>query len=411
MVGTTEYLFAFGLVCVYALSHVYRALGQLTPIVFAISFGAILFGWFYILQTLVAAIIIWLSYREMRVKRNFERLWNPFIWIFMLTWLTWLHLERGDWFNPKWGLHVSGCVMLMVIKYTSLAGSPSVQAVTLTQWLGWTYFLPSFFAGPTLDLHEYLNYLRVENENNNGTEAAQSVLLEAIWFLPFVLLGQEMFPIHQIAQFEQHHGMLYRVLFLWMSMWCIRCRYYFAWKLSEAAYKASGADRFQINGGCNVNVWKVERSDNVHAILSNWNICTANWLKLHVYIPANAYFKNERLAILITNVTSALWHGLYPGYFITFIGAGIATTVGRLTHVHVVPIINRFPQIVQSFYKLIMMIVMSVLICTIGLPFQVYTFDLIWESWKGIYFIGHIWLGEDNFFLIKLLKFCVLQDC
>lgn len=40
-----------------------------------------------------------------------------------------------------------------------------------------------------------------------------------------------------------------------------------------------------------------------------------------------------------------------------------------------------------------MMVFVSVCVCTVAIPFQVFTFHLIWESWKGIYFIGHIWLG------------------
>ncbi len=61
-----------------------------------------------------------------------------------------------------------------------------------------------------------------------------------------------------------------------------RGRYYFAWYLSEVSFVASGAgyagsgkwDRVR-----NVYPLQVEFAENIRAITSNWNVCTANWLK------------------------------------------------------------------------------------------------------------------------------------
>lgn len=188
-----------------------------------------------------------------------------------------------------------------------------------------------------------------------------------IRYLPFVFIGNEMFPIEKVASFQASLGMFHRVLFLWMALWCIRCKYYFVWKLSEACYSITGLNKR------NVNVADIERPDrSFYGVLNSWNICAADWLKYHVYTPVFNYTRNERLAIFVTNVTSAAWHGLYPGYanfvfakivanifsryFVTFIGVGLCTAVGRLIHKNVNPAVARSPVIVQAFFPIIMML-------------------------------------------------------
>lgn len=149
----------------------------------------------------------------------------------------------------------------------------------------------------------------------------------------------------------------------------------------------------------------IERPDRgFYGVLSSWNICAADWLKWHVYAPVFNYTRNERLAILVTNITSAAWHGLYPGYFVTFIGVGLCTSIGRLVHKNVNPAVARSHILVQAFFPIVMMLFVSVCVCTVAIPFQVFTFELIWESWKGIYFIGHIWLGMMTIVALLLAR-------
>jgi hypothetical protein len=56
-----------------------------------------------------------------------------------------------------------------------------------------------------------------------------------------------------------------------------------------------------------------------------------------------------------------------------------------------------------------MMVFVSVCVCTVAIPFQVFTFHLIWESWKGIYFIGHIWLGVMTIIALLMAPKMVTQ--
>ena len=57
-------------------------------------------------------------------------------------------------------------------------------------------------------------------------------------------------------------------------------------------------------------------------LLDNWNKSTTAWLRYVVY---------ERLnSTLAVNIFSALWHGFYAGYYVTFLTGGILIHTARL---------------------------------------------------------------------------------
>ena len=64
---------------------------------------------------------------------------------------------------------------------------------------------------------------------------------------------------------------------------------------------------------------------NMKESLDCWNIGTMKWLRHVVYERAG---KNTRTGLVY--VTSAFWHGFYPGYYITFISGALFTyEIGR----------------------------------------------------------------------------------
>lgn len=359
---------------------------------FALCVSTILFDGVSAFSTLAAAIIAWTLYRELKVRRKYDRVWTLCVWTGMLGWLTTLNILRmhNNWASPVWELHISGSVMLMVIKYTSL--SSSAPAVGIIDWLGWTFFLPSFFSGPTLELNEYLEYLTwAKDSSNNIIIDSKKTVTKAFWYLPFIVFGSQYFPIWHTTSFQATEGSFERIAFVWLALWCIRCRYYFAWKLAEASYQACGASSHTTHFGRNVHIWNIEIASSVHEITSNWNICSAKWLKVHVYQPLSDYTGSPRLAITLTNVISAVWHGLSPGYFLTFISVGICTAVGRLIHTNIDPLIPK-SGLISTAYSLAMTLWLTIVVTTIAIPFQLFTFEQSWEAWKGLFFIGHIWV-------------------
>lgn len=63
---------------------------------------------------------------------------------------------------------------------------------------------------------------------------------------------------------------------------------------------------------------------NLRDAISSWNMGTNQWLRLIVYerVP-------KKYATLLTFSLSALWHGFYPGYYLTFVSGSLIVTAAR----------------------------------------------------------------------------------
>nr|XP_037861672.1 lysophospholipid acyltransferase 1 isoform X2 [Chlorocebus sabaeus] len=122
-----------------------------------------------------------------------------------------------------------------------------------------------------------------------------------------------------------------RLCYLYVVMQASKPKYYFAWTLADAVNNAagfgfSGVDK---NGNfcwdllSNLNIWKIETATSFKMYLENWNIQTATWLKRVCYERVPWY------PTVLTFILSALWHGVYPGYYFTFLTGILVTLAAR----------------------------------------------------------------------------------
>uniref|UniRef100_A0A8C0TM73 Membrane bound O-acyltransferase domain containing 1 n=1 Tax=Canis lupus familiaris TaxID=9615 RepID=A0A8C0TM73_CANLF len=142
------------------------------------------------------------------------------------------------------------------------------------------------------------------------------------------------FPVTCLVDdwFVHKANFLTRLCYLYIVMQASKPKYYFAWTLADAVNNAagfgfSGVDK---NGNfcwdllSNLNIWKIETATSFKMYLENWNIQTATWLKRVCYERVPWY------PTVLTFFLSALWHGVYPGYYFTFL-TGILVTVAART--------------------------------------------------------------------------------
>ncbi|TKC37283.1 hypothetical protein EI555_010943 [Monodon monoceros] len=141
------------------------------------------------------------------------------------------------------------------------------------------------------------------------------------------------FPVTCLVDdwFVHKANFLTRLCYLYVVMQASKPKYYFAWTLADAVNNAagfgfSGVDK---NGNfcwdllSNLNIWKIETATSFKMYLENWNIQTATWLKRVCY---------ERVPwhpTVLTFILSALWHGVYPGYYFTFLTGILVTLAAR----------------------------------------------------------------------------------
>jgi lysophospholipid acyltransferase len=120
-----------------------------------------------------------------------------------------------------------------------------------------------------------------------------------------------------------------------------RFKYYGSWSLTEGACILTGlgykgvdpvTGKVMWNRLQNIDPWAVETAQNPRGYLAGWNINTNNWLRNYVYLRVTPRGKKPGFrASLLTFGTSALWHGFYPGYYLTFIFASLIQTAAKCT--------------------------------------------------------------------------------
>ncbi|TRY88563.1 hypothetical protein DNTS_034542, partial [Danionella cerebrum] len=110
-----------------------------------------------------------------------------------------------------------------------------------------------------------------------------------------------------------------------------RPKFYFAWTLADALHNAAGFGISGVNERgevtwdliCNVHIWEIETATSFKTFIDHWNIQTCHWLKRVCYDRAPRYRTS------VTFLLSAIWHGVYPGYYFTFISAIPITLAAR----------------------------------------------------------------------------------
>lgn len=133
------------------------------------------------------------------------------------------------------------------------------------------------------------------------------------------------------AEFSQH-GMAYKLLYIGGAITHIEFKYISAWSLGLVSVHLSGlsysASSKKFDKIAITKIWGFFFNPSVKIKIECWNIPIQIALKRYIYdsvYDPNAHFKDEKArkkvqakAQLYTIMTSALWHGLYPGYFIAF---------------------------------------------------------------------------------------------
>ncbi|XP_058931557.1 lysophospholipid acyltransferase 1 isoform X3 [Kogia breviceps] len=209
----------------------------------------------------------------------------------------------------------------------------------------------SVMAGPCNNFKEYIAFIEGRHTNMKLLEVnwkekgfhslpepsptgavIHKLCMTLVSLLLFLTLTKT-FPVTCLVGdwFVHKANFLTRLCYLYVVMQASKPKYYFAWTLADAVNNAagfgfSGVDK---NGNfcwdllSNLNIWKIETATSFKMYLENWNIQTATWLKRVCY---------ERVPwhpTVLTFILSALWHGVYPGYYFTFLTGILVTLAAR----------------------------------------------------------------------------------
>jgi lysophospholipid acyltransferase len=312
-----------------------------------------------------------------------SRINSPYMpWIgfvFLMGHMSVSHIVRQAANNPS-TTDITGAQMVLVMKLTAfcwnvqdgrlpesdLTDFQKQHAIrtmpSLLDYTGYVFFFPAIMAGPAFDYCDYSDYItttmftlppgtdpskapptrKKRKIPRSGIPAAIKGLYGSLWIFGFLKLSAYYYPGFYLGDDYMKYGFLRRVWQLYMLGLTTRMKYYGVWSLSEGACILCGigyngidptTNRAKWDRLTNIKPWEIETAQNARAYLGYWNINTNLWLRNYMYLRVTPKGKKPGFrATLATFVTSAFWHGFYPGYYMTFVLAALVQTVAKSTY-------------------------------------------------------------------------------
>ncbi|VDM41525.1 unnamed protein product [Toxocara canis] len=279
------------------------------------------------------------------------------VFLFSMGYLVFIHWYR--WYIlTSYSIDITGSMMVSVQKVTTMAFSlhdgrvKKVEELNEIQrrealssvppmldYLSYIFHFQTVLTGPLCFYTDYMKWIDGTNAiGKNGTvekqwRAVVSKLLQvSVFALLVVSFGTQCYP-EMVAEPKY----LTWGSFAWCALFFVviflqRTQYYFAWILADAICNVSGLgfNGYDANGRArwdlvsNVDVIRVEMATNFKETLDAWNCCTMYWLRRVAYDRTP-----KRFRIVATYMLSAVWHGFFLGYYITFLTGALFTVASR----------------------------------------------------------------------------------
>lgn len=389
--------------------------------------------------------------------------------VFNMGYMSISHMYRQILNDPT-KIDITGAQMVMVMKLTGFCWNvydgrqkeselndhqkdrALRQLPSILDYAGFVLFFPALMIGPAFDFVDYQRWIETSMFDlppgtdpskapptrkkrripRSGTPASWKVAEGLLWF--FLFLQFDGYFNTSVVLGDQYHqyGFLRRIWILYMLNLVTRFKYYGAWTLTEGACILSGigykgidpktgkADWSRLQ---NVSPYGVEFAQNSHAYLGGWNMNTNHWLRNYMYLRVTPKGKKPGFrATLATFVTSAFWHGFYPGYYLTFVLGSFLQNVSKsmltiksFPCFHVTEYISDSRRLLRPFfmqadgktplprkryYDFFSYIVTQLAFCFCTTPFILLTIKDTMKVWASVYFYCIIGVTACSVFLL-----------
>jgi lysophospholipid acyltransferase len=220
---------------------------------------------------------------------------------------------------------------------------------TVLEFLGYALLFPGLLAGPVVPFYEYRTFINgtyfagIDVTQNALTGRKRRALylftMSCAFLILYVCLKPHFEATNMIHPEFISQPWWYRTLYVHMSNFVSRAKYYFAWMIAEGSYVIIGLG-FRLSSARkplwdrleNINPIRIETITDFRLLVSQWNVTTNQWLNAYVYRRLQNRFgkgTSSSRASTITYIVSALWHGFYPGYYLMFVSSAWVTIVSR----------------------------------------------------------------------------------
>ncbi|KAI1454954.1 MBOAT family protein [Annulohypoxylon moriforme] len=348
--------------------------------------------------------------------------------------------------NPA-EIDITGAQMVLVMKLSAFAWNVAdgtlpedqlsdfqksrriLQLPSLINYAGYVLFFPSLLTGPAFDYNEYRGWLdctmfdvpatidpakkpptrKKRKIPRSATPAMWKLASGCVWVYLFLNLIK--YYSHEVLLDDKfmNLGFLRRVFVMHMVGFTARTKYYGVWSMAEGSCILAGLgyngvdpvtgkiswDRLQ-----NINPWGVETAQNSRAYLGNWNMNTNKWLRYYVYLrvtPRNR--KPGFRASMATFVTSAFWHGFYPGYYLSFVLASFVQQAAKNYRRTIRPFfldpVTQKPLPSKKYYDIASWLATQTTFSFVVAPFVILRLDQSMLAWSRVYFYAVLTTGAS----------------
>ncbi|XP_015117169.1 lysophospholipid acyltransferase 1 [Diachasma alloeum] len=349
-----------------------------------------------------------------------------------LGYLSCIHFYRQMYDYGSYSLDITGPLMVITQKVISLAYSihdgftrrePELtslqrhQAVkimpTTLEYFSYVLHFQALMAGPVIFYRDYIDFIHGTKLNGTSfsgfyddpSKHVVEIVLEpsptqivmkkvvasltcAILFVVFIPI----FPIQKVKDDEfLNSSMIYKIWYMMISTMMVRFKYYYAWLFADAICNNSGMGfngldsegKPQWDFFSNIDVVKFETSLSLRESIEAWNKGTNNWLRMVAYERAGRY------RTLFTYALSALWHGFYPGYYLTFATGALFTFASRTVRRSIRPLFLGSRNM-KSFYDVLTFITTRVFMAYLTFSFVLLEFMPSVKVYISMYLIPHL---------------------
>jgi lysophospholipid acyltransferase len=355
-----------------------------------------------------------------------------------MGYMSWSHIVRQR-LNDATVVDITGGQMVLIIKLSAFAwnihdGRLKPDLMTDGQkdraiyampgfldYAGYVFFFPSVWTGPAFDYVDYKRWLQTtmfeipdgskapptrpnRRIPRSGTPATKKAIIGLVWIVLYIQFsGWYNVPLLLSDEYLKY-SFFRRVWILHMLGFTSRLKYYGVWTLTEGACILSGLGYNGLDPKTgkplwnrleNVNAWEIETAQNSRAYLDGWNKNTNKWLRNYVYLRVTPKGKKPGFrATLATFITSAFWHGFYPGYYLTFLMGAFIQTVAKNFRRYVRPFFltpdGSKPTKYKIYYDVASYVVTQLAFCFTTAPFVILGFTDSLVVWARVYFYAII---------------------
>ncbi|KAK6034415.1 MBOAT family protein [Cooperia oncophora] len=249
---------------------------------------------------------------------------------------------------------------------------------SLWEIFNYFYHFAGLFTGP------YYTYQMLLDSQDSGllkkwspVEEIRQRVLRLCWSVPLFVVLNKLYPLDGLRSDNVWEmSFLQRLLYAAAVFVVFRMRVYSAWAVAESICVTLGIGiypsdtkprtvvgptdlekyrelkgRFDVaydsEAIVNLDIPEIELGDSFRGGIRSWNKSVQSWLALYVHSRVNRMYRVE-----LTMFVSALWHGTYAGYFMSFLIVPMCASVEDIifSRIPVDPVTNRRPAWFRYFY-------------------------------------------------------------